>query len=100
MLMISMNSFVTQDSEPIATRLDDEVAMLSVRAGAYFGLNRVGSEIWDMLAEPRRIDDVCAVLIERFEVPPDTLRREVSAFIKAMVDRRLLRLVDADEAAR
>ena len=67
--MISADTIVMRDSEPIDTTVDDEVVMLSVRAGAYFGLNGVGSEIWSMLrraAACRR--PLCAALASRYEV--------------------------------
>jgi hypothetical protein len=97
--MISADTIVMQDSEPVAATVDDEIVMLSVRAGAYFGLEGVGSEIWNMLAEPHRVGDLCQTLSERYEVDPRTLDREVSSFLQALLDRGLLRVVDRDGAA-
>jgi hypothetical protein len=38
------------DSKLITATLDDELVVPSVSAGAYFGLNIVGSQIWNILA--------------------------------------------------
>jgi hypothetical protein len=96
--MIRSDTVVVQDEEPIATTVDDEVVMLSVRCGAYFGLNGVGSDIWAMLREPRRLADVLASLAERYDVDAPTLEREVTGFIAALHARGLVRIV-AGEAA-
>src|SRR5690349_21053252 len=54
------DSVIVRDSEPIFTTIDDEVVMLSPRAQAYFGLGMVGSEIWNAIEKPRRVDELCA----------------------------------------
>jgi hypothetical protein len=97
--MISAECVVVQDSEPIATTVDDEVVMLSVRAGAYFGLNGVGSEIWNMLREPQRVGDMCAALSSLYDVDEQILARDVACFLQALVERGLARIVEDTGAA-
>jgi hypothetical protein len=92
--MISSESVVVRDNEPIATTVDDEVVMLSARAGAYFGLNGVGSEIWNMLSEPRRVGDLCTALAALYETDEQTLIHDVSQFLQALVARGLVRIVE------
>jgi hypothetical protein len=94
-MILGSDAVVVQDSEPIAATVDDEVVMLSVRAGAYFGLNGIGSEIWHMLREPRRVGDLCDELAQRYEADTDTLTRDVTLFLQALIERGLVRVVDA-----
>jgi hypothetical protein len=96
--MISADTVVVRDSEPIDTTVDDEVVMLSVRAGAYFGLNGVGSEIWTMLGEPRRVGDLCAALASTYEVDEQTLVADVTRFLQVLIDRGLVRIVEGTGA--
>lgn len=93
--MFASDAVVVQDSEPIAATVDDEVVMLSVRAGAYFGLNGVGTEVWNMLREPRRVGDLCHELSQRYEADVDTLTRDVTLFLQALIERGLVRVVGA-----
>jgi hypothetical protein len=83
-----------QESEPIAAEVDGEVVMLSERAGAYFGLDDIGSEIWHFLKEPRRVGDLCEVLAQRYDVDAETLNRDVVLFLDNLLARRLLRVVE------
>jgi hypothetical protein len=84
---------VVRDKEPIFTTLDDEIVMLSTRAQAYFGLGTVGSEIWNMIEQPRRIDEICDALMEEFEIDGETCRRDVLEFVNDMIERGLARIV-------
>ena len=49
-MTVGPDSVVVQEDEPIAAEVDGEVVMLSERAGAYFGLDGIGSEIWKLIA--------------------------------------------------
>jgi hypothetical protein len=99
--MIAIDTIVVQDSEPVAATVDDEVVMLSVRAGAYFGLDGIGSEIWNMVREPRRVGDICRSLSEVYDVDDDTVARDVVAFLRSLLERGLVRVVDqVDNAGR
>jgi hypothetical protein len=98
---IASDAVVVQDSEPVVATVDDEVVMLSARAGAYFGLNGVGTEIWNMLREPRRLSDLCRELSQRYEADIDTLTRDVTLFLQALIERGLVRVVPpGDPSAR
>ena len=94
-MTLASDVVLVQDSEPIATTVDDEIVMLSVRAGAYFGLNGVGTEIWNMLREPRRLGDLCRDLSQHYEADMDALTRDVTVFLQALIARGLVRVVDA-----
>lgn len=89
-----MQSIVTQDREPITALVDDEVVMLSARAESYFGLDRVGSDIWNMMEQPVRVSDICAQLVEHFEVEPQTCEQDVLKFLDELFDCGLIKLAD------
>ena len=44
---VTADTILVRDNEPMPTTVDEEVVVLSVRAGAYFGFNRIGTEIWN-----------------------------------------------------
>jgi hypothetical protein len=94
MSAVTIDTVLVRDSEPVAANIDQEVVMLSVRAGAYFGLNEVGGEIWNMLAEPRRIEEICHALSQRYDVEHERMTREVIQFLEVLVEQRLVRVVD------
>lgn len=96
--MIPIDAVLVRDSEPVAATVNEEVFMLSIRAGAYFGLNPVGSEIWSLLAEPRRVGDLCESLSRIFDVDADTIFRDANPFLEALLARGLVRLIDPESA--
>ena len=98
-MTVRSDSVVVRDSEPIFTTIDSEVVMLSPRAQAYFGLGMVGSEIWNAIEKPRRVDELCTALLQEFEVDADTCRREVLNFLNDLVERGLAHIVRQEGTA-
>jgi hypothetical protein len=92
-MTVGPDSVIVQEDEPVAAEVDGEVVMLSERAGAYFGLDGIGSEIWRLIGEPRRVSELCGTLAQRSEVDAETLSRDVTAFLDALLARNLVRLV-------
>jgi hypothetical protein len=95
---VTVDTVLVRDSEPLPTTVDEEVIVLSVRAGAYFGFNRIGSEIWNMLSEPRRVGEILDTLAQSHEVDLDTMTRDVTQFLQTLIERRLVRVVDSKES--
>ena len=97
-LTVTADTILVRDNEPMPTTVDEEVVVLSVRAGAYFGFNRIGTEIWNMLAEPRRVGEILDTLAQSHEVDLDTMTRDVTQFLQTLIERRLVRVVDSKES--
>jgi hypothetical protein len=79
--MSSPASVVVRSARPLAASVDDEIVMLSPDQGAYYGLNAVGSRIWELIDRPRSVTDLCAVLAAEFMVDDETCLAEVLAFL-------------------
>jgi hypothetical protein len=94
---LGVDSTLVADKESSAVELDGGVVVLSMRAGSYFGFNRVASEIWHMLAAPCRVNQIFDALAQQHEVDRATLARDVTPFLKALLEHRLVRLIDSGD---
>jgi hypothetical protein len=98
LMTVTLDTILVRDSEPIPATVNQEVVVLSMRAGSYFGFNRVGTEIWNMLSEPRRVDQIFDALSRLHDVDAETMIRDVTPFLQTLIERRLVRVVDPGEA--
>ncbi len=94
MTALSAETVLVRDPELVASLLDDQVVVLSIRAGVCFDFNSVGTLIWNMLGEPRRVDEICRALLQSHDVDAETVKRDVTAFLLMLLERGLLRIVD------
>jgi hypothetical protein len=84
---------VVRSEEPLTALVDGETVMFSPGQGAYFGLDPVGTRVWELLEQPRSIDDVCAALRSEFDVDAETCRADVEALIERLREAELVRTV-------
>ena len=96
-IQIEDRTVVVQSREPVAVDMDDTVVMMSLERGKYYGLDKVGSRIWELLSEPRSVAELCATLESEFEVEAQTCARDVREFLTELAGEKLIRIVDAAE---
>lgn len=68
----------------VGARVGEEIIMMDVERGKYIGLTETGARIWDLLAEPRSMEYLCAALCREYEISPTACRTEVEAFLIEM----------------
>jgi len=87
---ITLQSIVARTPDVVGSRIEDRMALMSIRNGAYYGMDPVGSRVWDLLAQSVRVSDVCERLLGEFEVDRATCERQVLAFVQQLADAGLL----------
>lgn len=72
-----------------------EAVLLNLNSETYFGLDEVGTAMWNVLVGAASIEAAFEVLAGEFDVDPDTLRTDLSAFIAKLADAGLIAIDDA-----
>ncbi|MEM7064667.1 MAG: PqqD family peptide modification chaperone [Cyanobacteria bacterium P01_B01_bin.77] len=76
-LEISPKAIISPMPDQISSELNGEVVILNLSSGVYYGLNDVGTRIWELIQHPCRFEQLHDVLQEEYDVPPDTCRQEL-----------------------
>lgn len=91
--MITPETIVYRVTDVLACNLGDETVMLDVDKGRYYGLNVTATRIWDFLAQPMTVSDLCTQLAGEFAVPLYQCEQEVLEFLEDLVSRGLVKVV-------
>jgi hypothetical protein len=87
-------------SEGVVFReLDGEAVLLNLDSGMYFGLDRIGTRVWQLVDQHGRIDPIVEALLEEYDATPAALRKDVADLLAALVDKGLI-VTGGDGAAR
>lgn len=71
--------------EAITAVVDGQMVILSPLDYSYHALDPVGARVWDLLDEPRSIDDLVVALMAEYEVDDAQCRSDVVPFLDRMV---------------
>jgi hypothetical protein len=74
-----------RNTKTVSGRLHDELIMMDLDQGKYFSLNPVATRIWDLLAEPAAIEELCSVLTKEYDVSDEQCGIEVSEYLDQMI---------------
>ena len=89
-----MATTVVASDQQISCDVDDEVVLLSVQNGQYYGLNAVGASIWRLIKQPRTLGEVRNDLLAEYgDVSAQTCTVEVLAFATNMLALGLIDLL-------
>jgi hypothetical protein len=70
--------------------LGDEAVLLDLKSGTYFGLNAVGSRIWQLIAAPAPLGTVRDRLLAEYDVEADQAWRDIQTLVGELLRRGLL----------
>lgn len=81
---LTTHSTVAPADGQVASTLGEEIVILNLSGGGYYGLDGVGARVWELIQEPRTIGQVCEQICAEYEVTRETCTADVFALVKAM----------------
>ena len=86
---ISLDSSVETSDDAIFRELDGEAVILNLESVTYFGLDAVGTRIWQLVEEHGRLQTVFDVMRRKFDVEPDVLERDLLKLVGQLAEKGL-----------
>jgi Coenzyme PQQ synthesis protein D (PqqD) len=93
---ISLESVVVASKDQVSCSLDDEVAIVHVRAGIYYGLDPVGARIWELITTPRSVRAVRDALLAEYQVDTERCEGDLVTLLLTMADAGLVEVSDGE----
>ena len=87
---IADGQMLQRQSNMVFSHIDDEVVMMSIEAGEYYGLNPVASRIWELLEKPHAFRRLIDLLMQEFDIDEATCQKDVLNFLNQLMDKGLI----------
>ncbi len=81
-----------QNKEIIQSKIGEEVVMLDVESGFYFGLNSVASIIWSLLEKEIAFDELISQLMSQFEVERALCEQDTQELLDQLLEKNIIRI--------
>jgi hypothetical protein len=89
---MNLQNKVTIPAQVMASQPDDELVILDLASNSYFGLNPVGATIWHFLSEGKTLAETCHAMVNKYDVAPDEIERDVVQLTNELVTKKLLQI--------
>ncbi|HVZ40726.1 MAG TPA: PqqD family protein [Candidatus Kapabacteria bacterium] len=93
--MLGPRSRVLRSSQQVSCDLAGEAAILHLADGVYYGLDRVGATIWNLLDRSRTLEELRDEVMAEYDVAAAECERDIVALINDLWARGLV-LVEND----
>lgn len=81
---ITADTVVRRASDLSFSSADEKTILLNMAKNRFHGMNKVGSRIWELLAAPLQVSELCDRLQTEFEVAPEECLADVVSFLASM----------------
>ena len=85
-----MNQTVQVLPDVLSQEVSGETVLLDLNNENYFGLNEVGTRIWQLLQEQDNLEKIYDVLLDEYEVDTKQLRTDFDDIINQLKDTGLI----------
>lgn len=88
--MLNLQSKITVPTDVLFRDLSGEAVILNLADGTYYGLDEVGTRMWELLSESGRLDQTYQTLLQEYDVTPEQLEKDLLRLVEQLVSRGLL----------
>ncbi len=74
----------------LVQQIAGESILLNLQSERYFGLDEVGTRIWNLVTTCKSIESAYEALLGEYEVDAEQLRRDVQSLVLNLVENGLL----------
>ena len=93
-MTLSKITKVTVPDHILSQNVRGESVLLNLDNECYFGLDKVGARMWNVLSESNSIRKAYDALFNRYDVEADVLYNDLMEFVEKMVGHGLLKIDD------
>lgn len=90
--LINDSSIISAAKEQVSSDLGGEAIILNLKSGVYHGLNEVAAKIWNIIQNPKSVDDVRAILLEEYEVDFQQCDRDLKELLQELTKVGLIEI--------
>lgn len=94
-MTISKDSVIVAVKSQVSCQVDAETVVLHFDKGLYFGLNEVGTLVWNQLQQPRKVQEIRDAILSEYEVPAEQCERDLLSLLEQLSEKGLIEVRNA-----
>ena len=88
---MQLSTVITASKDVVAQEVGGEMVLLDLASGQYFGLDKVGGRIWELLTErPLSLGALCDTIETEFDAPRVAIEADMLALATSLGEQGLI----------
>jgi len=93
---LSGSTIVSVSKDYVYCKVEDEMVLLGMEDGIYYGLNPVGAFIWEQIKEPKTIDDIRDAILKEYDVEKVECETDLMKLLQELTEKGIVIVQDED----
>jgi hypothetical protein len=89
---LNLNQTITLSPDVISQEVSGETVLLDLESENYFGLDEVGTRIWQLIKETNDLQAIFQTLLAEYDVSEDRLQQDLDNLLGEIAGLGLIRL--------
>ncbi|HJX71831.1 MAG TPA: lasso peptide biosynthesis PqqD family chaperone [Bacteroidales bacterium] len=89
---IKPDTLLKRKQDQLFSEIDGEVVMLSVENSEYYGMDKVGSRIWQLIEKSMSLKQLIGILLDEYEVAEEQCTEDTVKFIEQLMEKELVEI--------
>ncbi|MDZ7817300.1 MAG: lasso peptide biosynthesis PqqD family chaperone [Aliarcobacter sp.] len=85
-------SIIKRNNDLLSSEMDDELVMMNLESNNYYGLNKIGKDIWEILEENQTLESLCNKLIEKYDVSFEECKNDITPFLEKLKESNIIEI--------
>lgn len=77
------------------TEVDDEVVLLKLDTGLYYGLNQIGAQFITGIQQSHSVHQICSTIAEQYQMPYHAVNGDLDELISQLLDQQLIEAIES-----
>ena len=91
---LTLDTVLRASPDQVSCDLEGEAAILNAKTGVYYGLDPVGTSIWNLIRQPKRLADVRDSIVREYEVDAAQCGRDLLELVEQFNAAGLVQVCD------
>ncbi len=89
-----MTQTINISSEVLTQEVGGETVILDLKSETYFGLDEVGTRIWQLLVDQEDIQTITATMLDEYDVEEDQVEKDIQNLLTQLNKAGIVTLKD------
>jgi hypothetical protein len=90
--MLTLNAVLRIPANVSFSVVGEDAFLLNTKTNKYYGLEKVGARLWELLNEGRSLNDAHQIILSEYEVDPAQLEQDLLELIDNLTENGLVEI--------
>ena len=91
--LFNADAQVSAASDQLSSKLGNDVVILNLKSGVYYGLDPVGARVWELIQETKSVGAIRDVILNEFDVGQEQCEQDLNDLLADMQAQGLIRVL-------